>query len=70
MVQGDAKEALARRSARLWRVLVAGGVALAAACAGMRSEEKGAGSGSGSGAGVASDGTTRPDSRGGGASGW
>jgi hypothetical protein len=68
MSRVDAKEraaVMARRSARLRRVLVAGGVALATACAGMQK-------GGQSGTGDASDsgGTSSTPRSGGGASGW
>jgi putative copper export protein len=68
MAREAAKEraaALARRSLRLRRVLVAGGVALATACAGM---QKG-GQGGSSGANDAGSASSAPRS-GGGASGW
>ncbi len=67
MTNGDRKDAAARRSAKLWKVLVAGGMALASACAGMNKESP---SGSGSGAsntGSSNDGSSQS---GGGASGW
>jgi hypothetical protein len=60
--QQDRRAAMARRSAKLLRVLVAGGVALATACAGV---QKG-------GQGSSSDPAGPPSQprSGGGASGW
>jgi len=70
MSHEDRKKVAARRSARLFKVLVAGGMSLAAACAGMRGEGS-----SGSGNGGSSDtatGTAGASSspHPGGASGW
>jgi hypothetical protein len=62
MAQEDGKAAVKRRSSRLLKVLVAGGVALAAGCAGMNKDSK-------SDSGAASNGS-QSDSKGGGASGW
>ncbi len=64
MASGDRRDAAARRSRKLWKVLVAGGMALAAACAGM---QKGNSSGSGSDTGSSNSGSS---SNGGGAAGW
>lgn len=60
------------RSARLWRVLVAGGMALAAACAGpQKTGSSGTGSGeSGSRSGASGDEGTPSGGGGGGAGGW
>ncbi len=67
MANGDRKDAAARRSFKLWKVLVASGMALAAACAGM-SKESSSGSGSGaSNTGSSNDGSSPS---GGGAAGW
>jgi len=66
----DRKRGAARRSAKLWRVLVAGGISLAAACAGMHGESS-SGSGNGSQSGTANGSTGSSNSpQGGGASGW
>ncbi len=62
MANGDRKGATARRSRKLWKVLVAGGMALAAACAGMQKGNSGSGSSGSSNGGSSSNG--------GGAAGW
>jgi hypothetical protein len=70
MANDDGKAAVGRRSSRLRKVLVAGGVALAAGCAGMHKDSKSSTGSSSSDSGAASNGNTQPDSKGGGASGW
>ncbi len=71
MPSGDRKD-LTRRGAKLWTVLVAGGMALAAACAGMHKESStGSGQGSDQTGSTGSSGTdTGSSGGGGGASGW
>jgi len=64
MPSGETREGLARRGARLWKVLVVSGMALAAACAGMSKESAGKGSDPGTSSNGSSDGSGR------GASGW
>ncbi len=68
MAHDDGKAAVWRRSSRLRKVLVAGGVALAAGCAGMHKDGKSSTGSSSSDS--ASNGSSQPDSKGGGASGW
>jgi len=66
----DGKRGAARRSAKLWRVLVAGGMSMAAACAGMHGENS-SGSGNGTQSGTAGGSAGASNSpQGGGASGW
>ncbi|HET6437630.1 MAG TPA: hypothetical protein VFG59_06200 [Anaeromyxobacter sp.] len=66
MSQGELKEGLSRRAAKLWKVLVVSGMALAAGCASMSKDRTGS---SGSDPGPASSGSSNNGS-GGGASGW
>ncbi len=72
MPDADRKDAVARRGAKLWRVLVAGGMALAAACAGAHKEGSSSSStgSSGSDTGAASSTGQGSNQQGGGASGW
>jgi len=65
MKNGDLKDNVARRGAKLWKVLVVGGMALAAACASMQKDKGGTGS---SDPGTAQSGSS--NGHGGGASGW
>jgi uncharacterized membrane protein YgcG len=67
MADGDRKDAVIRRSMKLWKVLVAGGMALAAACAGMHKESSSGSGNDGSSTGTSNNGG---NSNGGGASGW
>jgi hypothetical protein len=74
MANGDRQGTTARRTVKLWKVLVVGGMALATACAGNQkgsSGDKGSSSGtSSSDSGTSSSGSSSSSNNGGGASGW